>query len=305
MLTEGPGGVSETQACADGGTPGRVGDGGWPLVRSGQLGRQRCLVLLCVVRRDEMQLRMACSGVLAVGLALGLVPLGCGGAEEEYTVVNHPQSEASAVNEWTVPEPVVEQLRGCVKEHASELKTHSHDAKFELKVTERGDVQGVKVRSSTLHHDAMESCMMQALATLSIPPSVLPMRSSEPFSGGESTRHDKGPLGVVQAAGAVVIFGPIILIAAGVTLGVYILATSNEEVRDEVLDAAKRTKKVNKLCDAAFAVCQANDWQPDWNIEDFGPKKDCGSCREECRYNNGFWPDYKCPRPNWRPSKLN
>jgi len=193
-----------------------------------------------------------------------------------------------------VPEVVVEGLRGCVKKHASELKTYSHEAKFEVKVTEGGEVQGVEVRNSTLHHDAMESCMMQALATLSIPPSALRMRSSEPVSGGESMRHEKGPLGVVQVAGAVVVAAPIILIALGVTLVVYVVATTD----DEVLDAArrtKRTKKLERMCDALLVECLGNTDLPPGS--DFGTKKHCGFCHGYC-LNEGYWPEDKCPRSN-------
>jgi hypothetical protein len=48
--------------------------------------------------------------------------------------------------------------------------------------------------------------------------SMFPVRSSpssQPFSGGESMRDSRAPLGIAQALGGVITLGPIILIAAG------------------------------------------------------------------------------------------
>jgi RHS repeat-associated protein len=48
-------------------------------------------------------------------------------------------------------------------------------------------------------------------------------------------------------------------------------------------------------CAAGLAACLANPWQPDWNKDDFGRRKDCGACNRECMQNGGAWPTYKCP----------
>jgi RHS repeat-associated protein len=49
------------------------------------------------------------------------------------------------------------------------------------------------------------------------------------------------------------------------------------------------------ICDELLVECLENPWQPDWNRENFGPRKDCGACFRECKANGGEWPTYKCP----------
>ena len=49
-------------------------------------------------------------------------------------------------------------------------------------------------------------------------------------------------------------------------------------------------------CNKPLEECLENPWQPDWNREDFGPRKDCGACYRECKHAGGIWPEYKCPR---------
>lgn len=240
-----------------------------------------------------MLIRSTFSTLAAAALTLALVPLGCGAAQEEYPRMSPPQEEtSSAADVWVMPETVVEQLRGCVKEHASELRTYSHETKFDVTVTNDGAISGIKLRSSTLHHEAIESCMSHAIAGLSIPPSMLPVRSSsEPFSGGESMRDKRGPLGIAQALGGLVALGPVIVVAAGVTLGVFIAVA----VTEETIDIVKRTKKLEKWCDALTVECLATMRLPPGSI--FGTHKDCGSCQAYC-YKYGQWENDKCPRPN-------
>ena len=48
-------------------------------------------------------------------------------------------------------------------------------------------------------------------------------------------------------------------------------------------------------CEALFDGCLMSPWQPTWNTNDFGKKKDCLSCFRECKNNGGVWPKYKCP----------
>jgi hypothetical protein len=52
---------------------------------------------------------------------------------------------------------------------------------------------------------------------------------------------------------------------------------------------------VGGTCEQKLELCLDNPWQPKWNREDFGWRKDCGACYRECRHNEGSWPDYKCP----------
>lgn len=61
------------------------------------------------------------------------------------------------------------------------------------------------------------------------------------------------------------------------------------------LAAATYTVLSRDSCDIQLVNCLENVWQPDWNKEDFGPRKDCGACHRECKHAGGRWPYYKCP----------
>jgi RHS repeat-associated protein len=50
-------------------------------------------------------------------------------------------------------------------------------------------------------------------------------------------------------------------------------------------------------CMAKLIECLENPWQPEWNVPDFGRRKDCGACYRECVHAGGDWPEYKCPSP--------
>jgi hypothetical protein len=240
-----------------------------------------------------MRIRKVFAGLLLPLTLLALTPLGCGGAQDEYAVISQSGSlpSAPAAAEWAVPEAMVETLRGCVKEHAGDIKGYRHEARFKVNLKEDGTVHEVEMQRSTLHLDKLESCVQETLAGLSIPSSALSLRSSEPFSGGESQGKDRAFQGVVQAAAPVVVIAPIVVIAAGVTLGVYILAVATEET----IEAVKRTKKLENMCDALLVECLENKWLPPGH--DYGSEKDCRSCRARC-VREGQWPHHMCPRSN-------
>lgn len=238
-----------------------------------------------------MRLRKMFACLFAFGLSPALLPLGCGGPSENYTVVQGPASESAEAIAWSIPDTVVEQMRACAREHARELKTYSHEAKLDLMVTEDGEVQNVRLRSSTLHHDALESCLVKAVAAVSVPSSALTLRSSGPISGGESSPESRGPLGIAQVLGGAIAAGPVILIAAGVTIAVYAAAVATEEA----IEAIRRTRKLENMCDALVVECLADKRQPPGS--EFGTEKDCGACGRLCK-NYGYWPLDKCPRTN-------
>jgi hypothetical protein len=214
-----------------------------------------------------------------------MTPLGCGGTQEDYSVISPSSglSSAPAAKEWEVPEAIVETLRGCVKEHAGDVKGYRHEARFKLNLEEDGTVHEVTMQQSTLHLDKLESCLQEALAGLSIPASALLIRSSEPFSGGESQGKDRAYQGVVQAAAPIVVIAPIIVIAAGVTLGVYILAVATEEA----IEAVKRRNAVERMCYAYMYRCLGAN------------PGNCNACFRECK-RHGYWDEGKCPlsKPN-------
>ena len=239
----------------------------------------------------------AAVGALCWGLASisAVMPAGCGApASGDYVVVSPGQTVLPAPESaWQPPEALVADLRACVKEHAGDLKTYSHHTKFDVTVTEEGAVERVDLRSSTLHHSALESCIAGVLATLSLPASELPLRTSEPVSGGERMRSEGQPLGVVQVIAGVAL-GPIIIVAAGVTLGVAIVVAATEEA----IEAAKRKRRrIEDMCMERLVECVADPWQPKWNQEIFGDKKQCEACVALCKAR-GSWPEDKCPRSN-------
>lgn len=212
--------------------------------------------------------------------------------------MNHPSSGLATPQGWSISEPVVEKMQACAKAHAHEFATYNHEAKFDLRVTDGGDVEKVELRSSTFHHDALESCLTQALAAVSVPSSVLALRSSGLISGGESSPESRKQVGVALVVGGAIAAGPVILIAADVTIAVYVAAVAT----DAAIEAAKRRRQIDLACDPLFHECLSYPNQPDWNIGDFGTGKDCLGCLGECRLEKGIWPNYKCPRPNYRPN---
>jgi hypothetical protein len=230
------------------------------------------------------------AGVFISIAALATMPLGCGAAQEEYTEVLHapePRIEPQPEH-WSASDAITEELRGCVKQHARELDKYSHQAKFDVSITEEGTVKEVTLRSSTLRHAGLEACLSGALKNVSVPSSMLDLRSSGPISGGEAggetSREARNSVGVVQVVGGAVALGPIVIIAAGVTLGVYILAVATEET----IEAVKRRNKREAWCYARLYECLGN------------APGDCNVCFRECK-RHGYWDETKCPlrhRPN-------
>lgn len=217
------------------------------------------------------------AGMLAVSLPPILWTIGCGGAVENDTVMHAPASEKAKANTWSISDTVVAEMRTCARKHARELKTYSHEAKLDLTVTDDGDVRHVRLHSSTLHHNALESCLMTAVTAVSVPSSALTLRSSEPASGGEWPRDAREALGVAQVLGAAAAAGPVILIAFGVTIVVYVAAVATEEA----IEATKRRTKRDKFCYDRLYEC-------------VGRRLECSACFIECK-NRGVWDERKCP----------
>ncbi len=239
--------------------------------------------------------RTAASIVFVACISFAFCPLGCGAAQEDYTVVNHQGFDLPSMPaDPTMPEAIVEQLQICVRQGAADLRTYSHEVKFDITVADEGNVDEVKLRSSTLRNDAMESCMMQALASMSLPSGAFPLRSSKPISGGESDSYDHDSIGIVQVLGGAIAFGPLAIVAAGVTVAIFVTA--------EAVDELRKRRRIEKLCMPWLLQCLGDKRQPNWNIDYFGVEKDCQSCFEECKHEKGQWPDYKCPRPGYRPN---
>jgi hypothetical protein len=50
-----------------------------------------------------------------------------------------------------------------------------------------------------------------------------------------------------------------------------------------------------KHCDEALVNCIDDPWQPPNMWDQWGKRKDCRACYNEC-LNDGAWPNYKCPQ---------
>jgi hypothetical protein len=136
--------------------------------------------------------------------------------------------------------------------------------------------------------------MVRALEAMSVPRSVMGTLASQPASP-----QARGYMGYVGALGGAVNLIPIVIAVAGIT----ILVAVTLHVAAEAVEAIRRRpKKVDEACDPPFYNCLNNKWQPEWNRETYGDKKDCLGCLWECRDNGGRWPDMKCPRPGYRPN---
>jgi hypothetical protein len=188
----------------------------------------------------------------------------------------------------------VAQLEVCANEGAARMTgTDYHVIVLDADVTESGGVERVRVRDSGIGDAGIESCIVRALEAMQVPGYIVQrMMASQPVSPAS-----RGAVGNILVVGAAVELVPILIAAAGAT---FIVAVSLH-VGEEVAEAIKRRRKAQKECERLRDQCFDNPFQPEWNRDRFGKEKDCKSCFWECERHNE-WPDYKCPRPGYRPN---
>ena len=58
--------------------------------------------------------------------------------------------------------------------------------------------------------------------------------------------------------------------------------------------AAAASTENERWCLEKLTRCLENVWQPEWNREQFGPRKNCPACFRMCK-RTGEWPTDKCP----------
>ncbi|UQA58643.1 hypothetical protein [Polyangium aurulentum] len=235
--------------------------------------------------------RLASTMGLVVCLGLAFTPVGCGGSEEGSYEPRH----AGGSDGPTAPASTVAQLEACAHGGVGSMKEGTYYAILvDADVGESGYVERVKVRDSDVAGQGIEACMVNALGAMQVPRYIVQrMIASGPVSPGS-----RGAMGnVMAAAGAAVTLVPIVIVAAGVTFIVAVTLHAAEEA----VEASKRRRKVERLCYPPLYECLENNQQPDWNRENFGTKKDCRVCFDECM-KDGAWPNYKCPRPGYRPN---
>ncbi|HRI72466.1 MAG TPA: hypothetical protein PK156_49865 [Polyangium sp.] len=139
-----------------------------------------------------MKSRSVFSGMLAAGLTLAFMPLGCGAAQDNYEVLSRPSEQASAsVGQGSgIPDVTARELKSCI-EHGAARLPRSSAVRFDVEPNDAGRVVKIALHKSTVQDSEVEGCLRQAIAEMTVP-----MRSSGPVSGGERMRREqRGPLG--------------------------------------------------------------------------------------------------------------
>jgi RHS repeat-associated protein len=130
------------------------------------------------------------------------------------------------------------------------------------------------------------------------------------FAAGQPNLYTYGwsdPINQIDPAGTQAIPPPVIVVGPAAALGglAWLAAKIWETFfpppplppdEPEDCDPDKKRKK-RPTCDIFLDDCMQNQWQPDWNRDLFGFKKDCGACNRFCK-TQGYWPTDKCP-PSW------
>lgn len=232
-----------------------------------------------------MGFRTVFSGVAGLGLALGLVPLGCGGTQDDYTVIEHPSVAAEVARSHAdeLPEEIRRPLITCIQHHAGSWSGRSFAVRYDAKANQDGVVQEVTLRNTTLPEGGLEGCLRQVIATMTVPEQALRKRSSGPFSGGERmTRERRGPLGDSESSNPLVLLGPIIVEAVSVEviieIAVGIIAA---------IGTISRPPSLKDKCLDKYVQCIAS---PLGRIEvDVRGTTACASCQQQC-LTEGSWP---------------
>lgn len=233
-----------------------------------------------------MGLRLGISGLAVAGLAL--VPLGCGGAQEDYTVVYRPQEEREASHDSTqqrqdarLPPAIRQQAQACLEKHAAQLSSRTYGLRYDALADENGAMTDVKLRNTTLP-DSVEQCFRQLIAGMNVSDREMRSRSSGPVSGGERmTRERRGPLGESESQNPLVWLGPFIVEAVGIEVIMEVFVGTIAAVGTIV------TKKKKKTCVDEYVACQET---PLGSIQvDVRGSSVCDTCRKIC-VNEGSWP---------------
>lgn len=159
---------------------------------------------------------------------------------QEVTPPNATEADPNVqVPEWTTRE-----MKACVEAIAPGVTASSHAFQYNLGANEQGAVVDVKLHDSTLREPSLEACFARALSAMRVPNDALWLRSSKPFSGGESLSSSRADTGFVQALAAPIALLPIVLVASGLT----ILVGVTIYVASEALKERQRCKEVLAFC---------------------------------------------------------
>ncbi|MDC0749376.1 hypothetical protein [Polyangium mundeleinium] len=261
--------------------------------------RTRGAFALSAFRRERANgWRFAWAMLLATCMAVCMVPMGCGSSEEHAVAPERTQG--------SLPAFTVRALQACAEEGTGRLRRQAYEIGFKVELTD-DRVQAVAPKGPRLDDAGLEQCMMNALRTMTDAGFSTDRTVLISYGGHLPARGVLANVTVlpeIVKLAEVVVAGPggVTIVVVVVVVVIAAVVLSEDKPKEEVVEAIKRwPKRINDKCDPPFHECLDNQHQPNTN-RDFGSGKDCLSCLFECRKDNGKWPDYKCPRPGYRPN---
>ncbi|TKD13302.1 hypothetical protein [Polyangium fumosum] len=262
--------------------------------------RTRGAFALSAFRRERASGgRFAWAALLATCVAVCVAPMGCGSSEEHAVAPERTQG--------SLPARTVRALQACAEEGTGRLRRQAYEIGFKVELTD-DRVQAVAPKGPRLDDAGLERCMMNALRTMADAGFSTDRTELVSYGGHLPARGVLANVTVlpeIVKLAEVVVAGPggVTIVVVVVVVVIAAVVLSEDKPQEEVVEAIKRwPRKVLEKCQPRFDECLGNQYQPDWNQEMFGEKKDCRSCFDECKKDKGQWPNYKCPPPGWKPN---
>jgi hypothetical protein len=231
--------------------------------------------------------RYRVAALLALGSGLGLAVPGCGGSRQADVSVSQGGEGPG------IPDATVAELRACVENGRGRLKETTYAFQFAVTVTEDGHADRVRLKDSFPGDGEMEACLARALEDMSVAGSLVQALIEQVERAGGVSPASRGPMGEPTVMILGISLNPVVLAAIAVTA---VVAVSIYAAK-ELVETAKRNKKVEALCKPLFDKCLGSPWQPEWNRANYGTKMDCLGCYWGCQ-RHGKWNFDKCPVSN-------
>lgn len=222
-------------------------------------------------------------------LCLGLtniwavMPLGCGGAQEDYVVISRPSDSTSAEPspENRFRENTARAFRVCLEQHAPSLSERSYALRYDVQLNDRGNVVRSQLRTSNLQNAGAEGCISRVIAAMAVPDDAIHMRS-RPVSGGERMMREQRAMLNSESENPLVLLAPWVIESVGIDMivqvGVGIIAAIGT-----IATSPKRDE-----CQERYMDCLITDKGSQWGSV---PKHSvCLWCRDSCKGNGGVWP---------------
>jgi len=223
------------------------------------------------------------SNIFATTVGLAFLPLGCGGANDDYVPVSRPQEAKSASSSdqyATLSETESQKFQACMMKNVGNWFDKKYTVRYDAKADEHGALKEVQLRDTTLPEN-VETCFREVIAAMTLPEQMLRRRSAGPVSGGEKiTRERRGALGESDSQNPFVI--PFILEMIGIDVVIEIFVGTIAAVGTIVTSKKKKNECLDK-----YVACMDS---PLGNIQvDVIGTTVCASCKTLCD-NDGFWP---------------